>query len=149
MGMGAVVGAAGGGWGWGVECAGEFVDAPGLGEEGCRGEGEVVMGSECDLIIASQASCIPFLYGVLRVDLYKIPFEYLLCTLIAIASMSCPCGIEDNLTVEGLNTSRPRLVRTVSRTDMRSSLPRTVSRVNISSSPSSPSKYPTEQPNKT
>lgn len=60
--------------------------------------------------------------------------------------MSCPCGIEDNLTVEGLDTERPRLVRTVSRTDnVRSSLPRTVSRMNINGCPiptSSFSEYP-------
>lgn len=57
--------------------------------------------------------------------------------------MSCPCSVGDStysLTVEGLETERPRLVRTVSRTNknVRSPLPRTVSRVGINMNDSNP-----------
>lgn len=57
--------------------------------------------------------------------------------------MSCPCSVGDrtySLAVEGLETERPRLVRTVSRTNknVRSSLPRTVSRVGINMNDGNP-----------
>lgn len=57
--------------------------------------------------------------------------------------MSCPCSVGDraySLAVEGLETERPRLVRTVSRTNknVRSPLPRTVSRVGINMNDDNP-----------
>lgn len=57
--------------------------------------------------------------------------------------MSCPCSVGDrtySLAVEGLETERPRLVRTVSRTNknVRSPLPRTVSRVGINMNDGNP-----------
>ncbi|BCR89849.1 uncharacterized protein ACHE_51047A [Aspergillus chevalieri] len=58
--------------------------------------------------------------------------------------MACPCWVGD-ITIQGLETERPRLVRSVSTVEPRSPLPRSVSRMNIAANEYKPQSSPKQK----
>lgn len=61
---------------------------------------------------------------------FQVDFDSFVPRAAHTAIMACPCWVGD-ITIQGLETERPRLVRSVSTAEPRSPLPRSVSRMNL------------------